>query len=67
MRSLFVLALLSFFCLAATVGCAPVPGGPALSNATASGDAAAPGVTETALPGTTIAPTAIAPQVTSAE
>ncbi len=60
MRSLFALAVLVVLGLAMAVGCAPVPGGPALSNTTASGDASLVSA------GTTAGASQVSPQVTSA-
>jgi hypothetical protein len=45
MRGLVVLALLGLFCLTATLGCAPVPGGQAMSNITAQDGGSSPNTT----------------------
>lgn len=54
MRGLVVLALLGLFCLAPTLGCAPVPGGQVMSNVTAGSGGPSPNTT------------LVSPQVTSA-
>jgi len=54
MRRLVALALLGLFCLATTLGCAPVPGGQVMSNVTAGSGGASPNTT------------LVSPQVTSA-
>jgi len=63
MRGLVVFGLLGLFCLATTVGCAPVPGGQAMSNVTA--QSGIPPNT-TAQSGISPNTTLVSPQVTSA-